>query len=135
MTGSGHACIGALAGAIARRPGSAFVLGLASHVICDIIPHGEAPAALDLVLTGAALGGIAAGFGARSPEFAGAVGAALPDVEHGLVLAGLMGRESCIFPTHNGVLPHGTGGGLLWQVAAAGAAIAGAALLQLRRGG
>ncbi|MEJ5297290.1 MAG: hypothetical protein WHZ52_04550 [Armatimonadota bacterium] len=133
MTGSAHACIGTVVGALTGSPGKALAAGVVSHAICDIIPHSEAPRALDLVLAGAALGGIAAGFGARSAEFWGAVGAVIPDVEHGLVLAGLMEEHHCLFPTHTGVLPHGRDGGFLWQAAAAGAALAVATLLRLRR--
>ncbi|BCW98234.1 MAG: hypothetical protein KatS3mg024_1061 [Armatimonadota bacterium] len=133
MTGSAHACVGAFVGALTGSPIKALAAGVVSHAICDIIPHNEAPRALDLVLAGAALGGIAAGFGARSAEFWGAVGATLPDAEHGLVLAGLMEEQHCLFPTHNGALPHGRDGGFLWQAAAAGAALTLAALFRTRR--
>ncbi len=133
MTGSGHACIGAFVGALSGSPGKALAVGVVSHAICDIIPHSEAPRALDLVLAGAALGGIAAGFGARSAEFWGAAGGVLPDVEHGLVVAGLMKEQHCVFPTHSGALPHGRNGGFLWQAVAAATALTLATLLRLRR--
>jgi len=134
MMGCGHAFIGTLAGALAGSRAKALIAGLVSHAVCDIVPHSEVPPEMDLVLAGAALGGIAAGFGARSPEFWGALGAVLPDAEHGLVLAGVREELGCIFPTHNGRLPHGRNGGYVWQAAAAAAAVTLAAVLRLRRG-
>jgi hypothetical protein len=45
--------------------------------------------------------------GTSSPAFWGAIGGVLPDTENGLHLLGLVPERAKVFPTHNGLLPHG----------------------------
>ena len=100
MMGAVHAGIGAAVGSLCKTKAGAFLAGIASHVIADILPHTDYPLEVEAPLVAASLAGIAAWRGVDSPEFWGAVGAVAPDVEHGLKHAGLITEEQEIFPTH-----------------------------------
>jgi len=126
-----HMAVGAAAGSLVGGRGAAFGLGLASHVVLDLIPHYEftkiwLEACAIALLFGAML---ALGLGA-TPVFWGALGGVLPDVENFLWRMGLIrGRDKC-FPGHNERLsrwlPHGRSLGVRhawWQVAIAAAAV------------
>lgn len=101
MQGTVHACIGAAVGSLFRNSrAKAFVAGVASHIIGDLIPHTDADPALDVPVMIGVLAGIAKWKGIDSTEFAGALGAVSPDAEHGLAMAGIIRPEQKIFPTH-----------------------------------
>lgn len=100
MLGSVHACIGAGAGSFTDKKSVAFAAGVLSHAIADSLPHRDVDPAIDVPLILGVLGGIACWKGLDSPEFWGAVGGVSPDLEHALVMAGLMSPEREIFPTH-----------------------------------
>jgi hypothetical protein len=87
-----HVLSGALIGALARRPASAFAVGVASHFVLDAVPHwGDwastrhflRAAVPDGLISLAAMGAIAAVSPAerRPAVLAGMVGAALPDID------------------------------------------------------
>lgn len=95
-----HACVGAGVGSLLRGRAKAFVAGVASHVIADALPHKDCSPWIDVPLTAAALGAVAAWKGTQSPELWGAVGGVAPDLEHALVVAGVIEPEQEIFPTH-----------------------------------
>lgn len=126
MMGFIHACVGAGLGSFFRRPSAAFGAGVVSHAVGDVIPHKEAPLAVELVLLAGTLTFIGRRFGVGSPEFAGAVGGVSPDLEHALVLFGLMPESARVFPTHNHILPHGKSDEYISQILAglAGLAVA-----------
>ena len=100
MIGAVHAGVGAALGSILRDRSSAFLAGVASHVITDALPHRDYRPKIEVPLLAAMLAGIAAWKGADSPEFWGAIGAITPDVEHALQVAGLIKPEHEVFPTH-----------------------------------
>jgi hypothetical protein len=87
-----HVLSGALIGALARRPGSAFAVGVASHFALDAVPHwGDwastrhflRVAVPDGLISLATMGAIAALAPAerRAAVVAGMVGATLPDID------------------------------------------------------
>ena len=125
MIAAVHVCVGAAVGRLFKNKGAAFAAGVASHLIADAVPHTDLDAKLEVPLLAAALVGMAKWRGVDSPEFWGALGAAAPDVEHGLLLAGLIEREQEVFPTHveNGRF-HGRETGERWsQMLIAGASL------------
>jgi hypothetical protein len=87
-----HVLSGALIGALARRPVSAFAAGVASHFVLDAVPHwGDWGSRRRFVRVAMADGlvslAVAGAFAAASPSerrpavLAGMAGAALPDVD------------------------------------------------------
>ena len=137
MIAAVHACVGAAVGRFFKNKGAAFAAGVASHLIADAVPHRDLDAKLEVPLLAAALVGMAKWRGVDSPEFWGALGGAAPDVEHGLLLAGLIEREQEVFPTHvEGGKFHGRESGERWsQAIAACASLAAVALGGPRRSG
>jgi hypothetical protein len=100
VLGSVHACIGAGVGSFTDRKCVAFAAGVLSHAVADSLPHRDLAPEHEAPLLLGTLAGIACWKGLDSPEFWGALGGVLPDFEHALVVAGLMGPERRIFPTH-----------------------------------
>ena len=96
-----HALVGAALGRLSRTRTQAALLGSASHVAADMLPHRDLEIPQEAALLAGALTLIAATRGVGSREFAGALGAALPDVEN------LVGRlrglpdEMLLLPSHN----------------------------------
>ena len=87
-----HVLSGALIGALVRRPGPAFAIGVASHFALDAVPHwGDWPSRKRFMevavrdgLTGLAAIGLLAAVSRpeqRLPVLAGMAGAALPDID------------------------------------------------------
>ncbi len=137
MIAAVHACVGAAVGRVFKRNNAAFAAGVASHLITDAMPHKDMNAKFEVPLLAVALFGIAKWRGVDSPEFWGALGGTAPDVEHGLLLAGLIDQEQEVFPTHveNGVF-HGKESNERWsQAIAACASLAAIALGGARRSG
>jgi hypothetical protein len=100
-----HALMGAALSRLCPGPKQAFLLGLGSHLVADMIPHHD----LDLLREGLLLGGVMGllGYtqGVQSREFAGAVGAILPDAESAVAALGDLEDGKLILPNHS--LLHG----------------------------
>jgi hypothetical protein len=92
--------VGAALGSLCKRRGIAFVAGVLSHLVTDVLPHKDYKPAVEVPMLAATLVAIAKWRGVDSPEFWGAVGGVAPDVEHGLLVAGVIGKEHELFPTH-----------------------------------
>ena len=111
MTGFVHAALGAALGKVVKNPILAFVAGVGSHVVGDLVPHhdmdiGETP------LVFGTLAHIGRVHGWKSAQFWGALGAVCPDFEHiSYELKQDPRRHGPIkekwIPTHNGRLWHG----------------------------
>ena len=98
-----HAALGAALGHLAGRRLPAFLLGVASHVLADLVPHRDYELKQEIALLAGALAVVAARYGVGSPAWYGALGGALPDLETGLAM--LQGRQDearLHFPTHRG---------------------------------
>ncbi len=126
MTGAVHASIGAGVGSFCKNKSTAFVSGVISHLVADMLPHKDLSPAIEVPLLLGALAGIAAWKGLDSPEFWGAVGGVIPDSEHALLLAGLIDETQEIFPTHidNGKWHGPENGERISQILIAAAALA-----------
>jgi len=107
-----HMAVGAAVGTLTDNAAGAVLLGLASHVPLDVMPHYEfqrmwVEVAVVLGVFGAM---IAAGLGS-SGVFLGALGAAIPDIENLLWRLGILPDERKVFPGHSPRLarfvPHG----------------------------
>ena len=114
-----HAVVGgALGYAWSEHPIVAFLVGFASHALLDVMPHhdpdpGDGP---DIALFSAFnIGTLFATMemyraSGRDPRFLwGAIGGALPDLEHLLFYRACEGFDLCaakLYPTHDGTLPH-----------------------------
>lgn len=96
-----HALLGAALARHCRTKIQAFLLGGLSHLAADLVPHRDLKVAEEAVLVAGALGLVGVVRGPDSREFAGAVGAALPDLEN------LVGRvlripdRRRLLPTHS----------------------------------
>ncbi len=104
MIGAVHAFIGAGLGTICNTKSGAFLSGIVSHLAADMLPHNDYPPKVELPMVTGALALIGAWKGFDSKEFWGALGAIAPDIEHGLLVAGLIKQEQEIYPTHRGDL-------------------------------
>ena len=103
-----HVAVGALIGSFLGNSLASFLVGLASHIPLDVIPHLDFENLwVDAALTVALLVGILVLFG-FSPIFFGALGAVAPDLENLLWRVGVLPEERKIFPTHSGLIKHGT---------------------------
>lgn len=100
MLGAVHASIGAGVGSFCKSKSAAFVSGVLSHLFADALPHKDFSPTVEVPLMIGMLAGIAAWKGLDSPEFYGAIGGIAPDIEHGLLFAGIIDKEKEIFPTH-----------------------------------
>lgn len=128
MTVLAHMAVGAAVGSLVGGRGTAFALGLVSHIPLDVIPHYEFE---NLWLE---VGIIAALFGSMlffdlegTAVFWGAVGAVAPDFENFLWRRGALPGRWKVFPGHAEslarFLPHGRALGLRhawWQAAIVG---------------
>lgn len=96
-----HALLGATLARLCKTHTQAAVLGSASHPLADMLPHRDLDVPEEALLLAATLTLIAASRGVGSREFAGALGAAAPDLEN------LIGRmfgipdEQLLLPTHS----------------------------------
>ncbi|UCF10562.1 MAG: hypothetical protein JSW65_02510 [Candidatus Bipolaricaulota bacterium] len=114
-----HAIVGGLLGvAWSESPVVAFLIGFVSHALLDMMPHHDpdptdgADIALFSAYTFATIFATAE-LGRRTegdPRFVwGAIGGALPDLEHVLFYRACGGFDLCeakLYPTHDGTLPH-----------------------------
>jgi hypothetical protein len=102
-----HIPAGALAGRRARKGPAAFGWGVLSHAALDLIPHkdpfGERA---EIAMTAAMLALVAALTRLDGRALAGAIGGALPDLEHLMPWVRQGGRA--VFPTHSSARLHGS---------------------------
>ena len=102
-----HAAVGAALGRLIGHPAKAFGAGVASHAICDLIPHRDLKPIQEAPLLALALGLIVWRRGLMSPETLGAAGAVSPDTENIAAHLGIIPRKAMVFPTHQGDATHG----------------------------
>ena len=100
-----HALTGAVLGGFCRSKSQAFLAGAASHLLADALPHRDLEVPAEAALLGAALATVALLKGVRSREFAGAVGAAAPDLENLVACLFHLPDEKLLVPSHR--LYHG----------------------------
>jgi len=102
-----HAAVGAALGRLIGHPKKAFGAGVASHAICDLIPHRDLKPIQEAPLLALALGLIVWRKGLTSPETLGAIVAVSPDTENIAMHLGVIPKKAMIFPTHQGPHTHG----------------------------
>jgi hypothetical protein len=102
MIAAVHALTGAALGGVCRSRTQALLVGGASHLAADALPHRDLEIPEEALLLGSALGVIALKCGWDSREFAGAVGAALPDVENLVARVLDVPNTHMLLPTHRG---------------------------------
>jgi len=124
-----HAAVGAMLGAGIRKPGAAALGGIASHLLCDLVPHKDYDIKIEAPLALAMFTYLARRYGVKSPQFWGAVGAVLPDGENALALLHVIGEDRTFFPTHNKSAPWYIGHGEAIKSPASQVALAVIALL------
>lgn len=114
-----HGVVGAALGySLGQNPVHAFIIGFVSHALLDMMPHHDPVLAdyLDLGFYSAfnvgALFTVGELYSANENDpriLWGAIGGALPDLEHILFFKACEGFDICekkLYPTHNGLLPH-----------------------------
>lgn len=101
MIAAVHALTGAAIGGRCRSRGQALLLGAISHLAADALPHRDLDIAREAVLLAGALGIIGLTRGAESREFAGAIGAVLPDLENVVARALKIPESRLLLPTHS----------------------------------
>ena len=117
-----HALVGGLAGGVVPTGLGSFVTGVATHAVCDMIPHHDYHevywGVLDAGLAITLITLLARVHPAPTLYVAGAVGGAIPDLE--IMLSHILPKGfRGMFPTHSGLLTHGRWswpGGFLFQV-------------------
>jgi len=95
-----HALLGAALGKLCRNSPQALLVGALSHMGADMLPHRDLDLPTEAALAAGTLGLVAAAAGPRSREFAGAVGATLPDLENLVGRALRLPDERLLLPTH-----------------------------------
>ncbi len=102
-----HAVTGAVFGTITANPGTAFVAGLGSHILLDMIPHHDyskvSSGLIDLIF-GIIVISFFMGVGHDLNLLIGAIGGGIPDLE--VAIGYLRGKHWNIFPSHTGLTPH-----------------------------
>jgi hypothetical protein len=93
-----HAMIGAAVGSRTDTPQAAFLAGVVSHGLADLVPHRDYNIPIELPLLCVALASIAYRYGLESRQFWGAVGGFSPDIENGLEVLGYL--PGTLYPTH-----------------------------------
>lgn len=105
---STHLVIGASVGAVTGHPVKAFIAGLASHIVLDLIPHHDHERVINCVVdvVGSTII-FAIWFLYAQPGLSvlvGAVAGVLPDIEIPLYYYKYI--EKRYFPSHTGWIPH-----------------------------
>jgi len=101
MIAAVHALIGSTLARSCTSRTTAALLGAASHPVADMLPHRDLEIPQEAALLAGALTLIAAVRGSDSLEFAGALGAVLPDVENLVGRVFALPEEKLLLPTHN----------------------------------
>ncbi|ADG83295.1 hypothetical protein [Thermincola potens] len=110
---STHLVVGATIGIATGHPLKAFIAGLASHIIMDLIPHRDHEKVINCLID--VMGGsllFALWFFAYRPGLSclvGSVAGVLPDIEIPLYYYRLISKR--YFPSHSGWIPHRKAGG------------------------
>jgi hypothetical protein len=110
-----HFSVGLMLGQAVGNSYAACALGLASHVVLDVIPHSDYSKIIFGVSDLAAVAAVACvsiRAGAGAPALIGGLAAILPDLEVAVVhLRMARDRASCkhrlFFPSHSGLVRHG----------------------------
>ena len=101
MIAAVHALTGAAIGGLCRSRGQALLMGAISHLAADALPHRDLSIPREAILLAGALGIIGLTRGAESREFAGAIGATLPDLENVIARALGVPASRLLLPTHS----------------------------------
>jgi hypothetical protein len=102
-----HALVGASIGHYVKGRRRSFAAGVATHLLCDLIPHKDFAPHVEAPLLAVTLAALAAKHGINSPEMWGAIGAVSPDFENAAQVVKLIPPEAMLFPTHQGPQSHG----------------------------
>jgi hypothetical protein len=138
MCSVAHVAAGVLIGSFFDNRLTAFVVGFASHIPLDLVPHIDfEDFRMDALATVGLLGAvlIVSGF---SPMFVCAAGAVAPDLENLLWKTGIIEERRKVFPTHSGLIRHGrtvAGKGFAVEVVISALCAGLVALVMLLRGG
>lgn len=97
-----HALTGAALAPLCRTRWQAALAGAASHMVLDMLPHRDLDMGKEAALLAGALALTAAARGTGSKEFAGAIGAALPDLENLIARVANLPEDRMLLPTHRG---------------------------------
>ena len=100
MIAAVHALMGATLARLCHTSTQAALLGSASHMLADMLPHRDLDIPEEAILLAGALTAIGATRGSGSREFAGAIGAALPDLENLIGRVAGIRDEKLLLPTH-----------------------------------
>lgn len=95
-----HALTGGALSRLCRTPTQAFLVGALSHLVADALPHRDLGIMEETLLLMATLSVVTATQGAHSREFAGALGAAAPDIENLIARALRIPDDRLLLPTH-----------------------------------
>ncbi|MFB3882322.1 MAG: hypothetical protein ACE149_13730 [Armatimonadota bacterium] len=101
MIAAVHALVGASIGRFCQTRTQAAALASLSHIVADMLPHRDLEIPQEAGLLAGALTVIAAARGAGSREFAGALGAAAPDLEN--LIGRMRGQpeDKLLLPSHS----------------------------------
>lgn len=100
MIAAVHALVGATLARCCITRTQAALVGGASHALADMLPHRDLDIPEEGLLLAGALTVIWAVKGSDSREFAGALGAVLPDLENLIVRVNGVPEEKLLLPTH-----------------------------------
>jgi len=106
-----HAAVGAMVGAGIKKPAGTVAGGIASHLLCDLVPHRDYELKIEAPLALAMFVYLTARYGITSPQVLGAIGGVLPDGENALAVLGIVPEDKTFFPTHNKTAPWYVGHG------------------------
>jgi hypothetical protein len=100
MIAAVHALMGATLARFCNTKTQAALLGGASHAVADMLPHRDFDLPEEAFLLAGALTVVWARKGSDSREFAGALGAVLPDLENLIGRVRRLPDEELLLPTH-----------------------------------
>jgi len=124
-----HVLSGAATGYLIEKPIPAFIVGLASHIALDMVPHHDPETNAGYVIDsicGVSIFSLLFVHSRKTPTdcslksaIAGSLGAAIPDLELLYKKAFKLEEENLFFPTHNNTLPHMESGNLFSKISQA----------------
>jgi hypothetical protein len=101
MIAAVHALVGAAIGRFCKTRIQAAALASVSHIAGDMLPHRDLEIPQEAALLAGALTVIAAARGTGSREFAGALGAAAPDIENLIGRVRGQSEDRLLLPSHS----------------------------------
>ena len=101
MIAAVHALVGSTLARLCKSRTQAALVGGFSHPLADMMPHRDLEVPQEAVLLAGALCVIAGARGVDSREFAGALGAVLPDVENLVARVCGISEKRLLLPTHS----------------------------------